>query len=189
MTKSRSLSPSTRKQGRKSGDTPRDERTGWSTPLAWKNSQRTEIVCVGAPRVRSYDPQTGKQLWVLGGLSGQIKASPVADSDLLYVGSGGGSGFGGFGGGGRGGFRGGRPVATVLAVRVDLLLVPTIAAVKIAVPDAGRSAARRGEPGGFPGEAGGRRRGAAPVGSAAAVRRRQPATLRGQGRRFRRHHA
>jgi hypothetical protein len=83
--------------------TPRDERTGWSTPLVWKNSKRTEIVCLGSPRVRSYDPQTGHELWSLGGLSGQIKASAVADGDLLYVGSGG--GFGGFGGGPPG-FRG-----------------------------------------------------------------------------------
>ncbi len=91
------------KTGKEIWRTPRDERTGWSTPLVWKNSQRTEIVCLGSPRVRSYDPETGKQLWMLGGISGQIKASAVADSDLLYVGSGGGFG------GGRGGFRGGPP--------------------------------------------------------------------------------
>jgi outer membrane protein assembly factor BamB len=92
------------KTGKELWRTPREERTGWSTPLVWKNSARTEVVCLGSPNVRSYDPETGKQLWVLGGMSGQIKASAVADSDLLYVGSGGGfGGFGGFGGG-RGGF-------------------------------------------------------------------------------------
>lgn len=97
------------KTGHELWRTSRDERSGWSTPLVWKNSKRTEIVCLGAPRVRSYDPANGKQLWVLGGLSGQIKASAVADNDLLYVGSGGGFGGGGFGGpgGGRGGFPGG----------------------------------------------------------------------------------
>src|SRR5262249_40037935 len=70
--------------------TPRSERTSWSTPLVWKNKVRTEVVCVGSPRVRSYDPATGKQLWELGGLSGQCQASPVAGDELLYVGSGGG---------------------------------------------------------------------------------------------------
>jgi outer membrane protein assembly factor BamB len=83
----------------------RPERTGWSTPLVWKNKERTEVVCVGSPRVRSYDPATGKQLWELAGMSGQSKASPVASAELLYVGTGG--GFGGFGedapGGGGGG--------------------------------------------------------------------------------------
>lgn len=98
------------KTGKELWRDPRDERTGWSTPLVWKNSARTEIVCIGTPQVRSYDPETGKQLWTLGGLSGQIKASAVADSDLLYVGSGGGfGGFGGPGGFGPGGGRGGFP--------------------------------------------------------------------------------
>jgi outer membrane protein assembly factor BamB len=98
------------KTGKELWRDPRDERTGWSTPLVWKNSMRTEIVCIGSPQVRSYDPETGKQLWTLGGLSGQIKASAVADSDLLYVGSGGGmGGFGGPGGFGPGGGRGSFP--------------------------------------------------------------------------------
>jgi outer membrane protein assembly factor BamB len=85
------------KTGKEVWRTPRTERTGWSTPLVWTNNVRTEVVCVGSPKIRSYDPNTGKQLWELGGVEGQIKASAVADDELLYVGSGG--GFGGFGGG------------------------------------------------------------------------------------------
>lgn len=85
----------------------RTERSSWSTPLVWKNKKRTEIICVGSRRVRSYDPATGKQLWELSGLNGQPHASPVADDEHLYVGIGGRTfGGGGFGpgGGGRGGF-------------------------------------------------------------------------------------
>ncbi len=96
-----------KRTGKEIWKTPRSERTGWSTPLVWKNKMRTEIVCIGSPKVRSYDPATGKQLWELGGMMGQPKASPVADEDLLYVGTGG--GFGGFGGGGFGGPPGGNP--------------------------------------------------------------------------------
>ena len=75
------------------------------------------LVCVGTPRARSYDPATGKQLWELGGLGGQVKASPVANTDLLYVGAGGFGGFGGPGGGAGGGFGGGsgRPLFAVKA--------------------------------------------------------------------------
>jgi outer membrane protein assembly factor BamB len=89
----------------------RAERTGYSTPFIWKNKVRTEVVCVGSSRTRSYDPATGKQLWELGGMTGQAKASPVASAELLYVGTGGGpAGFGGFGGpGGPGGGRPGGP--------------------------------------------------------------------------------
>jgi outer membrane protein assembly factor BamB len=87
----------------------RKEKTGFSTPLVWKNKVRTEIVCLGSPTVRSYDPATGNQLWELGGMAGQAKASPVADAEMLYVGTGGGPGgmFGGRGGPGRGGPPGG----------------------------------------------------------------------------------
>ncbi len=95
----------------------RTERTAWSTPLVWKNRARTEIVCAGTQHVRSYDPATGKQLWELGGMTGQIKASPVADSEMLYVGTGGGFG-GGMGGrpGGPGGREGGgKPLFAVKA--------------------------------------------------------------------------
>jgi outer membrane protein assembly factor BamB len=94
----------------------RTERTGYSTPLIWKNNKRTEVVCLGSPKVRSYDPATGKQLWELGGMVGQAKASAVADAALLYVGTGGGpSGFGGRGG--RGG--GNRPLFAVKAGAAD----------------------------------------------------------------------
>jgi outer membrane protein assembly factor BamB len=91
----------------------RPESTSWSTPLVWKNKFRTEVVCLGSGRVRSYDPATGKQLWQLGGLNGQAQASMAADDELLYVGTGGGPEFGAFGGeggpgGGEGGFGGGR---------------------------------------------------------------------------------
>ncbi len=81
----------------------RAERTSWSTPLVWKNKVRTEVVCLGAGRVRSYDPATGKQLWELGGTNGYCQASPVADEEMLYVGSAGGPAFGGGFGGGPGG--------------------------------------------------------------------------------------
>lgn len=96
----------------------REARTGYSTPFVWKNKVRTEIVCQGNPKVRSYDPATGKQLWELGGMSGQAKASPAANAELLYVGSGGGPGGGGGGRGGPGGgfsFNSSRPLFAVKA--------------------------------------------------------------------------
>jgi outer membrane protein assembly factor BamB len=113
------------KTGKEQWRVDRPERSSWSTPLIWKNKVRTEVVCLASPRVRSYDPETGKQLWELGGLNGQVKASPVSSPELLYVGTGG--GFGGFAedagpgappsggrmGGGR--FGGGRPLFAIKA--------------------------------------------------------------------------
>jgi outer membrane protein assembly factor BamB len=94
----------------------RSERTSWSTPLVWKNKLRTEIVCLSSPRVRSYDPATGKQLWELGGLGGQPKASPVAGPDMLYLGIDNTiGGFGGFDVGGRANGRSGKPFFAIKA--------------------------------------------------------------------------
>ncbi len=109
-----------KKTGKELWRTERSERSTWSTPLVWKNKERTEIVCMGSRRARSYDPETGKQLWELGGLNGQCQASPVADKDLLYLGTGGMPMFGpgggpGGGGGGPGGRSDARPLFAVKA--------------------------------------------------------------------------
>jgi outer membrane protein assembly factor BamB len=93
----------------------RPEASTWSTPLVWKNKGRTEVVCMGSKKVRSYDPETGEQLWELGGMSGQCHASPATGDDLLYVGTGGGFGPSGFGSGGFGPGGGGRPLFAVKA--------------------------------------------------------------------------
>src|SRR4051812_44592422 len=94
------------KTGKELWRTKRTERTGYSSPLVWKNKERTEVVCLGSQKGRSYDPATGKQLWELGGMAGQPKASPVATDERLLAGTGGGPGGmmggGGFGGGPRG---------------------------------------------------------------------------------------
>jgi outer membrane protein assembly factor BamB len=90
----------------------RSERTVWSSPIIWKNKERTELVTVGQ-KLRSYDPATGKVFWELSLGGGRFSASPVADAEQLYFGvggmGGGGGGKGGFGppGGGKGGFGGG----------------------------------------------------------------------------------
>ncbi|WP_425618803.1 PQQ-binding-like beta-propeller repeat protein [Anatilimnocola sp. NA78] len=70
----------------------RDERSNWSTPFVWKNKVRTELVTGGGTKMRSYDPATGKLLWELGGSVSRCSATPVGDTELLYVGSGGGMG-------------------------------------------------------------------------------------------------
>jgi outer membrane protein assembly factor BamB len=64
-----------------------DEKTNWSTPFIWENSQRTEIVTSGSGKVRSYDLD-GKLLWELKGMSSITIPTPVASFGMLYLGSG-----------------------------------------------------------------------------------------------------
>ncbi|MFO0813227.1 MAG: PQQ-binding-like beta-propeller repeat protein [Gemmatales bacterium] len=80
----------------------REEKTNWGSPIIWKNSQRSELVTLGARKVRSYDPATGKVLWEMNNGNGRVCFTPVAHGDTLYVGS-----SPGMGGGG--GMRGGPP--------------------------------------------------------------------------------
>src|SRR5205085_12409295 len=61
-----------------------DRQTGWSTPYIWKTPGRTEIVTVGHGIAISYD-LTGKEIWLLGGMSAMPVPSPFAYDGLLYL--------------------------------------------------------------------------------------------------------
>lgn len=116
-----------KKTGEQKWKVDRREKSGWSTPFVWKTKARTDIVAVGGQKIRGYDPETGKEVWSLDVGGGQCAASPVADSEKLYVGVGQGGG-GGFGGGGFGGQRGNSRAGTMFAVKAgakgDISLKP-----------------------------------------------------------------
>ena len=58
--------------------TPRENPTqSYSTPLIGKIAGRNQLVVAGNKAVTSYDPATGKQLWVTDGPSEDCVASPV----------------------------------------------------------------------------------------------------------------
>ena len=64
----------------------REEGTSYSTPVIWKNSQRTELVTLGK-RARSYDPLTGDLLWELEMKGHYTIPSPAFDMDHIYLGN------------------------------------------------------------------------------------------------------
>lgn len=64
----------------------RPEKSQYSSPIIWKNSQRDELI-LGGMHFRSYDPQTGSLLWEIDMYKGRASATPVADGDMLYVGN------------------------------------------------------------------------------------------------------
>ena len=64
----------------------RDEKSNWSSPMIWKNDQRTELVVAGNV-TRSYDPGTGKQLWELSMDGGRRSSSPMGTDSLLVFGA------------------------------------------------------------------------------------------------------
>lgn len=64
----------------------RDEKSQYSSPLIWTNSQRSELI-VGGMVYRSYAPATGELLWQLDMAKGRSSATPVALGDRLFVGN------------------------------------------------------------------------------------------------------
>jgi len=68
--------------------TPRNDDTGWSTPLVVEHQGKPQVVVNATRKVRSYDLATGKQLWECAGQTANAIPCPVADTDTVYVTSG-----------------------------------------------------------------------------------------------------
>ena len=69
-------------------NTKRDEPSCWATPLVVDYDGKQQVVMNGQNRARSYDLETGQELWSCGGQTERPIASAVAENGLVYVGSG-----------------------------------------------------------------------------------------------------
>ncbi len=67
--------------------TPRTEaKSGHSTPIVWTPpGGRPQILLPGSFLMSAYDPTDGKRLWWVGGLSFELKSTPVIKGDTLYI--------------------------------------------------------------------------------------------------------
>jgi outer membrane protein assembly factor BamB len=66
----------------------RDEHTSWNTPLVVEHQGRVQVIVNGTKRARSYDLETGKELWACGGMTVNAIPSAVTDGKIVYVMSG-----------------------------------------------------------------------------------------------------
>lgn len=69
-------------------NTQRDEPTCWATPLVIEHDGRKQVVMNGQNYARSYDLETGKELWRCGGQTQRPVASAVAADGMVFIGSG-----------------------------------------------------------------------------------------------------
>lgn len=69
-------------------NTKRDEPTCWATPLIIEHAGEKQIVMNGENYARSYDLETGNELWRCSGQTQRPVASAVAANGLVFVGSG-----------------------------------------------------------------------------------------------------
>lgn len=59
---------------------------GFSTPVLWRpKGGRLQVLQAGSYRLVAYDVETGKEEWFVGGLTWQLKPTPVLDADTIYV--------------------------------------------------------------------------------------------------------
>lgn len=77
-----------KKTGREIWKTERDEGSGWTTPYVLEHGGTTQVIVSGARAVRSYNLQTGEQLWECAGLGSNPVAMIVADDETVYAMSG-----------------------------------------------------------------------------------------------------
>jgi outer membrane protein assembly factor BamB len=63
-----------------------EAKSGHSTPIVWRGSDgKDQVVVPGSFLLTSYDAATGRKLWWVGGLSFEMKSTPVISRDTIYV--------------------------------------------------------------------------------------------------------
>lgn len=63
-----------------------EAKSGHSTPIVWRGPDgRNQILVPGSFLLTAYDAETGRKLWWVGGLSFEMKSTPVIGGDTIYV--------------------------------------------------------------------------------------------------------
>ena len=69
-------------------ETPRTETVGWGTPIVLSTGVRDELVVSSQRRVAAYDPDTGRELWTVRGMTFEVIPTPVVGHGLVFASSG-----------------------------------------------------------------------------------------------------
>jgi outer membrane protein assembly factor BamB len=66
-------------------ETPITGRPAWSSPVLATFGGQSQVIINGNPEVSAYDPVTGKELWKMPGVSGDVAPSPAVNSKTVFV--------------------------------------------------------------------------------------------------------
>jgi len=65
--------------------TKREVRVSWASPVIVQNGANVEVILAADPSVASYDVQTGKELWSLDCITGEVGPSVAYDNGIVYA--------------------------------------------------------------------------------------------------------
>jgi outer membrane protein assembly factor BamB len=66
-------------------ETARNSKISWSSPILVNTGNRTELILTTNPNVNGYDPQTGKELWNIACLSGEVGPSAGYEDGMVFA--------------------------------------------------------------------------------------------------------
>jgi outer membrane protein assembly factor BamB len=71
--------------GNTAWETLRNSKISWSSPILVNTGSRTELILTTNPNVNGYDPQTGKELWNIACLSGEVGSSAGYADGMVFA--------------------------------------------------------------------------------------------------------
>jgi outer membrane protein assembly factor BamB len=66
-------------------ETPRDSKISWSSPALVSVGNQMQLIMTTNPNVNAYDPETGKELWNIACLSGEVGPSAGYADGMVYA--------------------------------------------------------------------------------------------------------
>ena len=66
-------------------DQPREVAISWASPILVETGRRTELILNANPFVTGHDPQTGRELWRVSCMQGEIAPSPAFADGLVFA--------------------------------------------------------------------------------------------------------
>jgi outer membrane protein assembly factor BamB len=72
------------RNGEKVWEVPRDVKVSWASPVVVNTGSRDELILAAEPDVISYEPATGKELWKLDCISGEVGPSVTYSAGMVF---------------------------------------------------------------------------------------------------------
>ena len=66
-------------------NTVRNDQISWSSPVLIDTGERTEVILNANPHVTAYDPASGKELWRVDCMYGEVAPSPAYTDEMVFA--------------------------------------------------------------------------------------------------------